>query len=219
MVLGKWLSMQPKVMILDEPTRGIDVGAKAEIYRLMRDLAEQGCVVIMISSDMEEILNVSDRVAVMHEGEITGILNRELCNEKNIMDLAVGRASPAGAGAAADYGMRKELGISVLLLVLCGVTAALNPKFLSPVNLTNMANIVGLFGIFSIGLGLVIITGGIDLSVGSMFALGRCFARNGVARVALAVAGCRLLRCGGGHGSWVYSWQADNAACACSLSL
>lgn len=68
--------------------------------------------------------------------------------------------------------MKKEAGISILLLVLCGVTAALNPKFLSPVNLTNMANVTGLFGIFSIGLGLVIITGGIDLSVGSMFALG-----------------------------------------------
>ena len=67
--------------------------------------------------------------------------------------------------------MKKEFGISILLLVLCSATATLNPKFLSPVNLTNMANIVGLFGIFSIGLGLVIITGGIDLSVGSMFAL------------------------------------------------
>src|SRR5882724_11119995 len=67
--------------------------------------------------------------------------------------------------------MKKELGISVLLVVLCAVTAGLNPKFVSPVNLGNMANIIGLFGIFSIGLGLVIITGGIDLSVGSMFAL------------------------------------------------
>jgi len=67
--------------------------------------------------------------------------------------------------------MRKEVGISVLLLALCAVTAILNPKFLSPVNLSNMANVIGLFGIFSIGLGLVIITGGIDLSVGSMFAL------------------------------------------------
>ncbi len=67
--------------------------------------------------------------------------------------------------------MKKEMGILALLLVLCGVTAALNPKFLSAVNLSNMANLVGLFGIFSIGLGLVIITGGIDLSVGSTFAL------------------------------------------------
>jgi len=67
--------------------------------------------------------------------------------------------------------MKKELGISVLLLVLCAVTALMNPKFISPVNLGNMANVIGLFGVFSIGLGLVIITGGIDLSVGSMFAL------------------------------------------------
>ena len=67
--------------------------------------------------------------------------------------------------------MKKEIGISVLLLVLCVVTAILNPKFISPVNLGNMANVIGMFGIFSIGLGLVIITGGIDLSVGSMFAL------------------------------------------------
>jgi ribose transport system permease protein len=67
--------------------------------------------------------------------------------------------------------VKKEIGISVLLLVLCVVTAILNPKFISPVNLGNMANVIGMFGIFSIGLGLVIITGGIDLSVGSMFAL------------------------------------------------
>jgi ribose transport system permease protein len=68
--------------------------------------------------------------------------------------------------------MKKELGIFVLLAVLCTVTAAINPKFLSPVNLSNTANLIGLFGIFSMGMGLVIITGGIDLSVGSAFALG-----------------------------------------------
>jgi ribose transport system ATP-binding protein len=94
-VLGKWLSMQPKVIILDEPTRGIDVGAKAEIYRIMRALAESGTVILMISSDMEEILHVSDRVAVMHEGRITGVLDRTGCTEENIMHLAVGRAVPA----------------------------------------------------------------------------------------------------------------------------
>jgi ribose transport system ATP-binding protein len=90
-VLGKWLSMTPKVMILDEPTRGIDVGAKAEIYRLMRVLADNGGVILMISSDMEEVLNVSDRIAVMHEGRITGVLEREHCNEENVMNLAVGK--------------------------------------------------------------------------------------------------------------------------------
>ncbi len=71
-VLGKWLAMNPKVMIFDEPTRGIDIGAKAEIYRLMRGLADAGVAVLMISSDMEEVIGVSDRIAVMHEGRISG---------------------------------------------------------------------------------------------------------------------------------------------------
>ena len=90
-VLAKWLSLGPKVLIFDEPTRGVDVGAKAEIYALLRGLAEGGVAVLMISSDMEEILHVSDRVAVMHEGLVTGVLGRGECTEENIMRLAVGR--------------------------------------------------------------------------------------------------------------------------------
>ena len=100
-VLGKWLAMSPRVLILDEPTRGIDVGAKAEIYRLMRTLAAEGAVILMISSDMEEILNVSDRVAVMFEGEITGMLERPDCNEENVMQLAVGKKVSAAKPAFA----------------------------------------------------------------------------------------------------------------------
>ncbi len=96
-VLGKWLSMQPKVIILDEPTRGIDVGAKAEIYRIMRSLAAAGTVILMISSDMEEVLHVSDRVAVMHEGRITGVLARADCTEENVMQLAVGGSVAAAS--------------------------------------------------------------------------------------------------------------------------
>ena len=90
-VLAKWLALDPKVIIFDEPTRGIDVGAKSEIYHLMRNLADSGVVVIIISSDMEEILGVSDRVAVMHEGKITGQLQRSKFNEETIMRLAVGQ--------------------------------------------------------------------------------------------------------------------------------
>jgi ribose transport system ATP-binding protein len=100
-VIGKWLAMGPKVLILDEPTRGIDVGAKAEIYKLMRTLAEGGAVILMISSDMEEVIHVSDRVAVMHEGKITGVLEREACNEENIMQLATGRSVPEAKPAFA----------------------------------------------------------------------------------------------------------------------
>jgi len=90
-VLGKWLMRQPKLLILDEPTRGVDVGAKSEIYDIMRKLTEQGVAILMVSSDMEEVLNVSDRVAVMHEGSVSGILPRETCTEEGIMRLAVGR--------------------------------------------------------------------------------------------------------------------------------
>ena len=92
-VLGKWLCMEPKVMIFDEPTRGIDVGSKSEIYTLMRALADRGVAILMISSDMEEVIGVSDRVAVMHEGAITGILGRDELSEAALMRLAVGATS------------------------------------------------------------------------------------------------------------------------------
>ena len=90
-VLAKWLALEPRLFIFDEPTRGVDVGAKAEIYALMRSLAESGVAILMISSDMEEVLHISDRVAVMHEGVLTGILERDECTEENIMRLAVGK--------------------------------------------------------------------------------------------------------------------------------
>lgn len=89
-VLAKWLSLDPKLLIFDEPTRGIDVGAKSEIYQLMRDLAASGVAIMMISSDMEEILRESDRIAVMHEGTITGVLDRAEASEEAVMRLAVG---------------------------------------------------------------------------------------------------------------------------------
>lgn len=89
-VLAKWLALSPKVLIFDEPTRGIDVGAKAEIYGLIRDLARQGVSIIAISSEMEEVLGISDRIAVMHEGRITGILDRPQFSEEAVMRLATG---------------------------------------------------------------------------------------------------------------------------------
>ena len=94
-VLAKWLSLGPKVLIFDEPTRGIDVGAKSEIYDSMRELADSGVAVMVISSDMEEVLLISDRVAVMHEGSITGTLDRKQATEEAIMRLAVGSRAVA----------------------------------------------------------------------------------------------------------------------------
>ena len=89
-VLAKWLTFRPRVLIFDEPTRGIDVGAKAEIYELIRNLAAKGVSVIVISSEMEEVLGISDRIAVMHEGRLTGILNRSQFSEEAVMRLATG---------------------------------------------------------------------------------------------------------------------------------
>ena len=88
-VLGKWLALEPRVMIFDEPTQGVDVGAKAEIHRLIRRLADEGAAVVMISSDIEEIVAESDRVAVMHAGRITGILDGPSSTPEAIMQLAI----------------------------------------------------------------------------------------------------------------------------------
>ncbi len=87
-LVGRWLLTNPSILILDEPTRGIDVGAKAEIHRLVSELAGQGVAILMISSEMPEVLGMSDRVAVMHEGRITGILDRQDANQVSVMDLA-----------------------------------------------------------------------------------------------------------------------------------
>ena len=89
--LAKNLNTNPKILLLDEPTRGVDVGAKKEIYELINGYKEEGMSIIMISSEIPEILGMSDRVLVMHEGKITGILDIEEANQENIMSLAVGK--------------------------------------------------------------------------------------------------------------------------------
>ncbi|MBU6301573.1 MAG: sugar ABC transporter ATP-binding protein [Verrucomicrobia bacterium] len=89
-VIGKWLAMSPRVFLLDEPTRGIDVGAKQEIYQLMEKLAASGAGILFVSSELEEILGLADRVLVMHEGKLAGDLRRDELTEERIMTLATG---------------------------------------------------------------------------------------------------------------------------------
>jgi ribose transport system ATP-binding protein len=89
-VLGKWLARQPRVLLFDEPTRGVDVGARSEIYALMDQLAGSGVAILMISSDLEEILGMSDRVLVLHEGVLAGELPRSALAEEAVMHLATG---------------------------------------------------------------------------------------------------------------------------------
>jgi len=92
-VLAKWLAMSPKVLILDEPTRGIDVGAKAEIYRHMAELAEQGITILMVSSDLDEAIGMSDRLVVIHERRVKGVLEREELTQLKIASLMTGQPS------------------------------------------------------------------------------------------------------------------------------
>ncbi len=89
-VIAKWVGIGPSVLILDEPTRGVDVGAKREIYQLMNELTERGVAIIMVSSELPEVLGMSDRIIVVHEGKITGELSREEATQEHIMTLATG---------------------------------------------------------------------------------------------------------------------------------
>jgi ABC-type sugar transport system ATPase subunit len=98
-IIARWLATNPQLLILDEPTHGVDVGAKSEIYQLMRDLANEGMSILLISSELPEILAMSDRVVVMHEGAVTGILERSECTEDRIMACATGMLESI-AGAA-----------------------------------------------------------------------------------------------------------------------
>jgi ribose transport system ATP-binding protein len=98
-VLGKWLTMKPTVLLLDEPTRGIDVGAKREIYGLMEELADAGVAILFVSSELEEVLGMSDRALVMHEGRMTGELSREELSEEAVMQLATGNSESSGKAA------------------------------------------------------------------------------------------------------------------------
>jgi rhamnose transport system ATP-binding protein len=97
--LARWLATEPKVIILDEPTQGVDVGAKAEIHRLMGELASRGLAVVMISSELPEVLGMSDRIAVMHAGRIVGCLDRAEATQERVLDLALGHVPGEMAAA------------------------------------------------------------------------------------------------------------------------
>ncbi len=94
-MLSKWLNTQPQILILDEPTRGIDVGAKAEVHQIINELAAQGLGLILISSDMPEVLAMSDRILVMREGRQMGIFGRKEASQEIILAAAMGQNSGA----------------------------------------------------------------------------------------------------------------------------
>jgi ABC-type sugar transport system ATPase subunit len=98
-VIAKWLALHPKILIMDEPTRGIDIGAKAEVHGLMHRLAADGVAILMISSELPEIIHMSDRVLVMRQGRIAGELTRHEATQETIMALATGVETDAETAA------------------------------------------------------------------------------------------------------------------------
>ena len=106
-VLAKWLLSKCKVLILDEPTRGIDVGAKIEVYNLINELAKEGKAILVITSEIPELLGICDRVVVMARGRLSGTLSREEADQESVMTLAVGAQSVSPANTAT---MEKERG-------------------------------------------------------------------------------------------------------------
>lgn len=169
-VLSKWLMTNPKLLILDEPTRGVDVGAKAEVHRQIRKLADEGLAVLMISSDLPEVLSLSDRILVMREGSIAAEFDAKEASEEKIMTAA------AGTGAKAAERSRSSRKVQVppilfpaALVVLVVIAISVKePRFLQARNLDSILLWMPLIAIAAMGQLMVILTRGIDISIGSI---------------------------------------------------
>ena len=176
-VIGKWLLSEPRILICDEPTRGVDVGAKMEIYRHLRSLAEQGLGIIMVSSELPEILGMCDRVLVMRKGEISAELPASEATEEKIMAAALGgrRAQPGSDGKtrrpAIRFDLRSDLVVYIALVALFLAGVATSRSFLNAYNLTSIIRHAAALGIVTMGQGMVMIAGGVDLSVSSTITL------------------------------------------------
>ena len=180
-VFGRWQSMNPKVLMLDEPTRGVDVGAKAEIHKLIADMAANGAAVLLISSELPEIMAISDRVIVLSEGRQTGEFVPNVDGEQSIAAAAVPKAlpvSPDSAHAASKISplarilQFREFGLMTFIMVLSAAMAFLKPdKFATGQNILGILADAAIPAIMAQGAMLIICAGGIDISVGSMLGL------------------------------------------------
>jgi ABC-type sugar transport system ATPase subunit/ribose/xylose/arabinose/galactoside ABC-type transport system permease subunit len=183
-VLARWLETKPKVLIVDEPTRGIDVGAKAEVHHVLAELARQGTAILMISSDLPEVIAMSDRVLVMKEGRLTGEFARGAATQEAVMRAAtVGDESVRGGDsqlATSRVAKRRatslltdfrEWGVFAFVVLVFGLLTAKDARFASPDTLRSILFAMPLIVIVACGQLLAILSRNIDLSVGSMLGL------------------------------------------------
>ncbi len=176
-VFGRWRLSNPKVLILDEPTRGIDVGAKAEIHNLIRASASEGLAVILISSDLPEILAHSDRIVVFRRGRLAASFTHDTATAESVAAAALPVVDePAAIDRRARRFIDARLVSRIGLLAVIGLLALLlsittDGRFATMGNLLGLLEKVAVIGILSLGAAAVIIAGGIDISVGSLMAL------------------------------------------------
>ena len=189
-VIGKWLLSAPLILICDEPTRGVDVGAKMEIYSHLRDLADRGLSIILVSSELPEIIGMSDRILVMRDGKIASEFEAEEATEEKILaaGLSESDAAESGLSTRADRAeihesflkklnvlrsrvVQNDLVVFLTLLCLVGVGMFTSESFLNKYNLTSIMRHAAALGIVSMGQAVVMIGGGLDISVGSVISL------------------------------------------------
>jgi ABC-type sugar transport system ATPase subunit/ribose/xylose/arabinose/galactoside ABC-type transport system permease subunit len=188
-VIGKWLLAAPRILICDEPTRGVDVGAKMEIYAHLRDLADQGLAIILVSSELPEIIGMSDRILVMRNGKIACELDAAGVSEEKILAAGLGESgvrlseSPASGRPETHKNLLTKLNafrklmiqadwvVFLTLLCLVGIGIFTSESFLNRYNLTSIMRDAAALGIVSMGQAVVMIGGGLDISVGSIVSL------------------------------------------------
>ncbi|MBY0586435.1 ATP-binding cassette domain-containing protein [bacterium] len=178
-VLARWVLTQPTILILDEPTRGVDVAAKSDIHALIRSLADDGTAVLMISSEIPEVLAHADRVGIFREGRLVATLDGDSATSIDIAQYSL-PTSTSVANSSASTVTRRPPGLAwlsnfgwlagVMLLVILLATTT-EGRFGSPANLSNLANNLAPRAILALAAALVIMAGGIDISVGSLLAL------------------------------------------------
>ncbi len=191
-VLSKWLATQPRVLILDEPTQGIDVRSKAEVHAMIADLAQQGIAILLISSEMPELLGMCDRIVVFREGRITAEISRAQATQEAVLTAAtdsapagkpipeptLSEASARGAfqdtKASASAPVRflgRELGLVAAMVAVLIPVGLINPRVFSPSNITALSMDAALLMIVAAGQMLVLLTRNIDLSIASVIGL------------------------------------------------
>ena len=179
-VLAKWLATQPRVLILDEPTQGIDVQTKAAVHRMIADLAARGMSIVLISSEMPELLGMCDRITVMREGHQVATFEKceatpeKILNAATSGDVKTGEGEIASAGSEGANGIvqkvlaRREIGLFLAILAIVIPVTILNPRMVSPTNLVSLGMDAALLAIVALGQMMVILTRNIDLSVASV---------------------------------------------------